>query len=347
MRTRILLLNAAVAALAFASACQRSPESAPASSSLDSPRRLPTGRTLDPAGTVADVGSMPLAMILSPDGRKVLVLLNGYREQGVQVVDRASGRVDQNLPQAAAFLGIAFSPDGRTLFASGGNQDVVYRYAWRDDRATLTDSLVLAEKRGTSGTRYPGGLAPSPDGRLLYVAENLGDSLAVIDLASARDVQRLASERWPYGVAVAKDGIVYVSAWGGNTVSVFAPAKQSGAHLGRAGSSWPPSVCGAAQRGRLSPLRCVGEHRSHRRRRYEAAQVAHGDRRYAAGWTGRGEYAERVRSLGRWTAAVRRRVGQQRDCPDRSCTRDLRCRRRDWRRPHRGAVCLRNGIPRQ
>ena len=157
---------------------------------------------------------MPLAMTLSPDGRKAAVLLNGYREQGVQIVDRARGRVDQTLAQAAAFLGLAFSPDGRTLYASGGNQDVVYRYAWRDDRATLTDSLVLAEKRGTSGTRYPGGLAPSPDGRLLYVAENLGDSLAVIDLATTRVVERLATERWPYAVAVAKDGTVYVSAWG-------------------------------------------------------------------------------------------------------------------------------------
>jgi DNA-binding beta-propeller fold protein YncE len=179
---------------------------------------------LDPAGTSADLGSMPLAMVLSPDGRKVLVLLNGYREQGVQVVDRATGRVDQMLVQAAAFLGIAFSPDGRTLYASGGNQDVVYRYDWRDDRATLTDSLVLAVKRGPNGTRYPGGLAPSADGRLLYVAENLADSLAVVDLASARVVQRLATERWPYGVAVAKNGTVYVSAWGGSTVSVFTSA---------------------------------------------------------------------------------------------------------------------------
>src|ERR1019366_1104976 len=108
---------AAVASIALISACQRGgPGSSPGIASLDSPRRLPTGRTLDPVGTSADLGSMPLAMTLSPDGRKVLVLLNGYREQGVQVVDRATGRVDQTLVQTAAFLGIAFSPDGRTLY---------------------------------------------------------------------------------------------------------------------------------------------------------------------------------------------------------------------------------------
>ena len=75
---------------------------------------------------------MPLSMIPSPDGRKLVLLLNGYREQGVQVVDRATGRIEQTLVQPAAFLGLAFSPDGGTLFASGGNQDVVYRYSWRD-----------------------------------------------------------------------------------------------------------------------------------------------------------------------------------------------------------------------
>ena len=209
---------AVIASVILISACQRTgPGSSPGSSSLDSPRRLPTGRTLDPAGTSADLGSMPLAMTLSPDGRKALVLLNGYREQGVQVVDRQTGRIDQTLVQTAAFLGIAFSPDGRTLYTSGGNQDVVYRYAWRDDRATLTDSLVLAVKRGPSGTRYPGGLAPSADGRLLYVAENLADSLAVVDLSSARVVQRLATERWPYGVVVAKDGTKIAVAMSGFT----------------------------------------------------------------------------------------------------------------------------------
>lgn len=221
----MLVLRRIVVVLAIAgAACQRGAHGSAETSSLDSPNRLPTGRTLDPAGISWGVGSMPLAMMLSPDGREVLVLLNGYREQGVQVVDRASGRIEQNLIQPAAFLGMAFSPDGTTLYASGGNQDVVYRYSWRDGRGTLVDSLILAVKTRAAGTRYPAGLAPSPDGRKLYVAENLSDSLAVIDLSSGRVVQRIATERWPYGVAVAHDGNVYVSAWGGNTVSVFKPA---------------------------------------------------------------------------------------------------------------------------
>jgi YVTN family beta-propeller protein len=191
-------------------------------------RRLPTGVTLDPAGVSYDLGSMPLAMALSPAKDRVVVLLNGWREQGIQIVERSSGRVLQTVSLPAVFLGIAFSPDGRSLYVSGGDQDVIYRFDWRNGAATLADSIVLAAKpKGKDGTRYPAGIALSPDGRTLYAAENLADSVAVVDLTSRRVVQRLATERYPYGIVVGSDGTVYASAWGGWTVSIF-PAHGNG-----------------------------------------------------------------------------------------------------------------------
>ena len=195
--------------------------------------RLPTGVRIDPAGRSFDVGSFPLNAVLSPDRRQVVLLLNGWREQGVQIVDRATGAVVQTLAQPAAFLGLAFSPDGRTLYASGGNQDVVYCYSWTDGRAALTDSVVLENhsSAATDGRRYPAGLAPSADGHTLYVAENLGDSLAVVNLSDRRVTQRVPAGRYPYAVTVASDGRVFVSAWGGQTVSIFAPNNASGVTL--------------------------------------------------------------------------------------------------------------------
>ncbi len=197
-------------------------------------QQLPTGVTIEPAGPTIDVGSLPLAMLLSPDHRYAALLLNGWREQGVQIVDRAAGRVIQTVEQRAAFLGLALGPDGQTFYASGGNQDVVYRYLWVRGRAALRDSLVIGVRDPRAGgRRYPAGVGVSPDGHTLYVAENLADSLAVVDLSSGQVTARFATERYPYGVAVGPDGAVYVSAWGGHTVAVFRPAAGGLADGGR------------------------------------------------------------------------------------------------------------------
>ena len=173
---------------------------------------------------------MPLAIAPAPGpaGRYVL-LLSGWREQGLQVVDAGAGKVLQTLPQPGAFLGLAFAPDGRTLYASGGNEDAVFRYDWRDGAAALRDRLPLAAReKDKPGSRYPAGLALSPDGSRLYVAENLGDALAVVDVAKGVVVERLPTARFPYGVAVAGDGTVYVSAWGGDDVAVLSPQAGGG-----------------------------------------------------------------------------------------------------------------------
>jgi DNA-binding beta-propeller fold protein YncE len=187
---------------------------------------LPTGVCLDPAGRSFAAGNMPLAMVLSPEGDRLVLSLNGWRQQGLQVIDLRAGTVVQMISQPGAFLGLAFSNDGGTLYASGGNEDLIYRYAWRDKQATLIDTIVLAPKESKKdGTRYPAGIALSRDGRRLYVAENLADSLAVVDLQSKTVVQRLPTEPYPYDVVTARDGEVYVSAWGGTTVSWFVPGK--------------------------------------------------------------------------------------------------------------------------
>ena len=188
---------------------------------LKSADRLPTGALLDPAAQTSPVGNFPLAIAVAPEGDRYALLLCGYRQQGIQIVDR-NGAVLQTIAQPAAFIGLAFAPDGKSLWASGGNEDRLYSYTWRDGAAVSNGSIELAVKQPKeSGTRYPAGLAFSSEGRRLYVAENLSDTLAVVDVESGRVVQRLETDRYPFAVAASKDGDVFVSAWGDTTVTRF------------------------------------------------------------------------------------------------------------------------------
>jgi YVTN family beta-propeller protein len=218
------------------------------------PQRLPTGVMLDPVAEGHGVGNFPLAMAVAPGGSRVALLLCGWREQGVQIVDLTTGAVVQTLPQPAAFLGLAFAPDGKTLYTSGGNDDSIFVYRWNGSEATADGKIDLVERpklaakdkpelkgkpepkdnqeskdksaakekpaKEPAGTQYPAGLAVSSDGRFLYVAENLADTLAVIDLASGNVIQRVRTGRYPYAVVAAR-GEVFVSAWGENVVNGF------------------------------------------------------------------------------------------------------------------------------
>ncbi|HWP71461.1 MAG TPA: bifunctional YncE family protein/alkaline phosphatase family protein [Gemmatimonadaceae bacterium] len=216
---------ALILALTLNSACQPStPQSEAAADEMSGQRGLlPTGVRLDPDGALHDIGQFPLNLIEAPERDRLVLLHSGWRDQGIQVIDRHTGAVLQSVRQEAAFVGIAFAPDGRTLYASGGNQDVVYRYDWTSGAARLRDSIILAIKPdpNRSGARYAAGLAVTTNGGYLLVAENLADSLAVIDVSSGSVTQRVAAGRYPYGVVTGPDGTVYVSSWGGDEIHTF------------------------------------------------------------------------------------------------------------------------------
>jgi DNA-binding beta-propeller fold protein YncE len=197
---------------------------------------LPTGVRLDPAGEAVDLGSLPINLVLTPAKDRAVVVLSGWREQGIQVVDLKTRKVTQTLLQDGAFYGAAFSPDGHRLCVSGGNTDILFVYAWKDGAATLENKIELAKARTAegTGTSYPAGLAFSPNGQFLYVAEDVGDRLAVVNAATGEITQRFSTDHYPYGVALTADGQVFVSAWGGSTVSQFRVlADGTLAYLGR------------------------------------------------------------------------------------------------------------------
>jgi DNA-binding beta-propeller fold protein YncE len=181
---------------------------------------LPTGLRLDPVGDAVELGSLPINLVVAP-GDKVVVVLSGWREQGIQVVDLKTARVTQTLLQDGAFYGAAFAPDGQHLYVSGGNTDMLFVYTWKDGAATLENKFVLAKAKTAhgTGTSYPAGVAVAPNGKFIYVAEDVGDHLAVVNAATGDIAQRIATDHYPYGVTLAPDGRLFVSAWGGTTLS--------------------------------------------------------------------------------------------------------------------------------
>jgi YVTN family beta-propeller protein len=201
---------------------------------------LPNGWRLTPEGTQIPVSDLPLNLALSRDGRYLLATTNGNGDQTINVIDLRAQRSVQTVKVAKSWLGLSFTPDGRRFFVSGGDDNEVLIFNYAAGRATKAGKIILgsaeyhaldgrgrieARRSGRGEFAFPAGLAVSPDGARLYVAENLTDKVAVVDLASQRAITKIAVGEYPYDCLISPDGQrVYVSNWGSRSISVIDPA---------------------------------------------------------------------------------------------------------------------------
>src|SRR5215212_3423715 len=79
----------------------------------------PSGRKLDPPGTLTKLGNHPGGGELTPDGRFLWTLSAGRGRNDVRIVDVATAAVVQTIPMPGVSGGIAMANDGRTAYVSG------------------------------------------------------------------------------------------------------------------------------------------------------------------------------------------------------------------------------------
>jgi YVTN family beta-propeller protein len=186
----------------------------------------PLGYHVAPAGTQTALGDLPLGSALSTDGSRLLVSNDGQGTQSLQVVDTATSQVVQTITYkrpAGLFLGVAYSPDGSRAYASGGGEQKIHVYDVAGGQLTETAPILLPKKTptGASVNMFPSGLAVTPDGKRLVVADHLADAATVVDLATGGQ-QTAAVGHNPNAVAVSADGdTAWVTNQGADTVSVL------------------------------------------------------------------------------------------------------------------------------
>ena len=186
----------------------------------------PVGFRVTPAGRQSALGDLPLHAVLSPDGGTLLVGNAGQGVQSLQVVDPVSGTVRQTIRYAAPhgiYVGMAFSPDGRRAYVSGGGNELIRTYTVSAGQLTEGTALHLPSTNpaGVAVNLYPAGLAVTPDGRRLVVADEEGDAVTVVDVATGATATTAAGHK-PYWVTLSPDGRrAYVTNQGADTVSVL------------------------------------------------------------------------------------------------------------------------------
>ena len=196
---------------------------------------LPNGWRITPAGpAIADVNDLVLKMLPSPDGRVIIAGHSGYLPHGLSVIDARTNKLVQEVPLKTTWLGLAWSPDGHTLYVSGGNANgekkieastaPIYALAYHGGRLDPHPVATFMDALPANKTWWAGVLA-DPRRGLVYAA-NRGTSQSPTDVV-AFDARtgavrgRVRSGVSPYELALTRDGKrLFVSNWGEASVSV-------------------------------------------------------------------------------------------------------------------------------
>jgi hypothetical protein len=189
--------------------------------------RLPNQWALRPAGKQLLLGDFPVNMSLHPSGRWLAVLHAGYGTHEVVIValpderTETKGSIVCRVPVDQAFYGLCFTPDGETLFASGGEQEIVHFWRFEDGFLARHRSFSTAEKR----KRFvPSGLASDADGKTLFAAGLWGHAVNIVPLDNPdkRRTIPLEKDSYPYTCLPEPGGKrLFVSLWGKSGVAVL------------------------------------------------------------------------------------------------------------------------------
>ncbi|MBC7507302.1 MAG: phosphoesterase, partial [Ferruginibacter sp.] len=195
---------------------------------------LPSGRFVTPAGDVIRITNKPFGMAISPDGKKAVTLHNGvftiidlatlqntrvpgYDQKLVSPLTheplntpafKTDSVIQTIIPTAlpqGSFLGVAFAPDSKTVYLSGGDNGAVIVYDI--EKLQRIDSISLNGK--VNGTDFDDSFTSD----LLLNATN--NELLILDRGNFRLVRyniidkkitaSIPAGRQPFGLALSED----------------------------------------------------------------------------------------------------------------------------------------------
>ena len=206
MSRRLLFL-----ALALAAACSR--ESAPRADSL---------AVAKPRPHVSLLGGGPYVYVSGEDGN------------AIAVIDTRADTVVASVQPGRRPRGLRVSPDGSTLIVAvsgspksgpGVDESKLPPADRSRDGIALGDLARRALKRTLPGGIDPESFDVSADGKTIYVSNEDGGTVTILDVVSGTAVAAVTVGGEPEGVTISPDGsVVYVTSEGTGTVSVISTA---------------------------------------------------------------------------------------------------------------------------
>jgi len=177
---------------------------------------IPNGRYLTPYGKSIEVAPHPYGLALSADGTVAVTANSGISPISISIIKnlRSENPIVLQVPPgsstdkgvlASVFMGLAISPDNKTVYVAGGQENKIYLFSV--DTGAKLDSVdcSVAVNGEKTPDGYIGDMKLSKDGRYLYAVDQMLFRMIVVDTKSKKIVASAKTGRYPFGIILSPD----------------------------------------------------------------------------------------------------------------------------------------------
>ena len=187
--------------------------------------RLHNGWGITPIGKSIQLGDLPLNIAISPSKKLLAVTNNGQSDQTIQLIDAVKQQTLDTILIGKSWLGLVFSDDEKSLYASGGNDNWIVRYAIDNKHLVARDTIVLGKPWPERIS--PAGMALDDAHHLLYVVTRESNELLIVDVSTKKVLHQYPLGAEGYTCLLSPDRkTLYASCWGCDKIQIFDTKKQ-------------------------------------------------------------------------------------------------------------------------
>ncbi len=204
---------------------------------------IPNGRYITPAGKCTMTAPHPYGLTLSPDGNIAVTANSGTSPLSITIIRNIlSPNPDvQQVPPgpsteagvlASVFMGLAISPDNKTVYVAGGQENKIYLFDLQSGASQ--GSIDCSDSNGTADYThgYIGDLSLSKDGKTIYAVDQIGFRMVIVDITTRSLKYSVPVGRYPFGICLSPDEKkVYVANVGMFEYAYIRESSEEGARI--------------------------------------------------------------------------------------------------------------------